>query len=91
MATSSTTITLRVSVRDRRRLDAVARATRRSKSFLAAEALREFLDHQEWQISAIEKGVEDADAGRVVDSQKVEKWVESWGTGKEQARPRCGS
>jgi RHH-type transcriptional regulator, rel operon repressor / antitoxin RelB len=87
-ASGSTTLTVRVDKKTRDRLQKLARATARSRSFLAAEAIRAFVDRNEWQIEAIKQGIADADAGRVVDGQRVEAWLESWGTDKETEPPR---
>ena len=59
----------------RTRLDLLAKATHRSMSYLAAEALRQYLDNNEWQIQAIQQGVADTDAGRVIDHDALtNKW-----------------
>lgn len=55
----------------RQRLNRLAGATRRSMSFLAADALRQYLDANEWQIRAILEGIEDADAGRLIDHRDI--------------------
>jgi predicted transcriptional regulator len=40
---------------------------------------------------AIEQGLADADAGRVVPHEEVERWLRSWGTENElpPPRPKC--
>lgn len=43
-------------------LDQLAEATRRSKSFLAAEAIRAFVETNEWQIREIRAALREADA-----------------------------
>ena len=45
----STTMTLRLEDDVKARLDELADATQRSKSFLAAEAIREFVENNEWR------------------------------------------
>lgn len=83
-------ITVRVPSETAERLEALAAATRRSKSFLGAEAIEEYLTVQEWQIKAIEQGVRSADAGRLVPHDQVEAWVNSWGADDELPKPQCG-
>lgn len=58
----TTTMTIRVPIEIMNRLTGVSRSTERSKSYLANKAIEEFLDGQEWQISAIEEAVKEADA-----------------------------
>jgi RHH-type rel operon transcriptional repressor/antitoxin RelB len=63
----------------RQRLEALARATNRTKSSLANEALEQYVSHQEWLISEIERGVAAADAGELVDDSEMEAWFRSIG------------
>lgn len=86
---ATTTLTIEVPVAIGDRLEQLARAVSRSKNWLAQEALRAFLDLQEWQLRAIEKGVADADAGRLVDHEGVAAWLESWGSDQELPPPTC--
>ena len=39
------------------RLEKLARATERSKSFLAAQAIEEYVAVQDWQVTAIQEGM----------------------------------
>ena len=41
-------------------------------------------------IAAVEEGVADTDAGRVVSGEAVTAWVRSWFTDEELPPPRCG-
>ncbi len=90
MSDATTTFTLEVPQAIQERLEAVSQATDRTKTWLALEALRSFLDLYEWQIEAIREGIADADAGRLVDHDRVASWLESWGTDNELPAPRCG-
>src|SRR6266404_2982927 len=54
---TSTTFTLRVEADVKKRLEKLARSTGRSRSFLAAEALSEYLDVNEWQVAGIRKAL----------------------------------
>jgi predicted transcriptional regulator len=40
-------------------------------------------------LAAIEEGIADADAGRVIPFEKVRAWLESWGTDSELPPPEC--
>jgi predicted transcriptional regulator len=63
----------------KRKLEALARATKRTKSALANEALEQYVSHQEWLIREIERGVAAADAGELVEDAEVEAWFRSIG------------
>lgn len=86
---TTTTLTIEVPVAMEERLEQLAATVSRSKSWLAQEALRYFLDLQEWQVQAVEKGIAAADAGRLVDHEGVAAWLESWGTDDELPPPTC--
>lgn len=66
-------VTVRLDSRLRKRLDALATATERSNSFLAAEAIETYLDLQEWQVQAIQEGIRQADAGEFAPSGAIER------------------
>lgn len=83
----STLISVRVSAKTAKKLAALAAATERSKSYLAAQAIEEYLEIQEWQIKAIKEGIASADAGELVDHSEVVDWVKSWDTEDEKAMP----
>jgi predicted transcriptional regulator len=83
------TFTIRVPADLKRRLDQLAKAADRSRSWLATDALRHYVEDQQWQLAEIEGGQRDAEAGRVVPHEKVERWVKSWGT-KRKLRPPAG-
>jgi predicted transcriptional regulator len=56
-------LTLRVPEEIKDRLDKLAQATHRSKSFLVEEAIARYLDLEAWQIGEIEQAIEEADQG----------------------------
>lgn len=63
---ASATMTIRVSLETKEKLDRIAADTRRSKSFLAAEALAAYADRGLEIIAGIKRGMADAETGRVV-------------------------
>ena len=63
----------------RDKLDALARATNRTKSSLANEALEQYVAHQEWLLTEIQKGIDAADRGELVADDEVEHWFQSIG------------
>jgi len=64
-------VTLRLDAATRKRLDRLAKATERSRAALAADAVRQYLDLNEWQIAAIQQGVRDANRGQLIDHAKL--------------------
>ena len=74
----STTMTIRLEPGLKSRLDLLATATHRSRSFLAAAAVREFVDLNEWQIQELNDAIEEADAGDFADDREVTALVRKW-------------
>ena len=64
--TASTTMTIRLDPAVKDRLGRLAEGTRRSRSFLAAEAVAAYVDRELSMIEGIELGLADAKAGRTV-------------------------
>jgi RHH-type rel operon transcriptional repressor/antitoxin RelB len=77
----STTMTLRLEDDVKARLDKLADATQRSKSFLAAEAIREFVENNEWQIREIKSAVKEANAGDFASDAEVAALAKKWKVG----------
>ena len=74
----STTMTLRLDDSVKNRLDKLAEATHRTKSFLAAEAIENYIKLNEWQISETIKAIEEADKGDFASDEKVNAFFEKW-------------
>lgn len=69
-----TLVSVRVKPEVAQRLELLAQATRRSKSYLAAEALEEYLDIHEWQVQAIQEGIEAVTRGETESIEDVKKY-----------------
>jgi predicted transcriptional regulator len=75
----TTLISVRVSKDVAKRLAKLAEATDRSKSYVAGQAIEEFLTLQEWQVKAIQQGIAEADAGKLVPHENAVKPLGAWG------------
>lgn len=82
------TLSIRLDAGTKKRLDALSKRSRRSKSFLAAEAITAYVASEEWQLSEIQAGMKELDEGQGVSHEKVSKWLKSWGTAGETKAPR---
>ena len=71
-AADTTVITTRIDAALRERLEALARATKRSKSFLAAEAIAAYVELNEWQIGEITAGLAELDSGEALSEKQAE-------------------
>ena len=79
----STTMTIRLEPELKERLDKLATATHRSKSFLASEALREFVELNEWQIQETLDAIKEADAGDFASETEVTDTLRNWQSPKK--------
>ena len=75
----STTMTIRLEPELKQRLDGLAESTQRSKSFLAAQAIREFVDLNEWQIQEIRRALVEADSDDFASDELVRDVLGKWG------------
>ncbi len=74
----TTTMTIRLEPELKSRLDGLAKATHRSKSFLAAEAVREYIELNEWQIQEITTAIKEADAENFASAAQVQAVFDKW-------------
>lgn len=74
----STTMTVRLEDDVKDRLDQLAQATHRSKSFLASEAIREFVEANEWLIGEMQAALGEVDAGDFASEQDLQALSQKW-------------
>ena len=84
---ASSTFTVRVDENVKKRLETLAKRTGRTRSYLAGEAISEYLDVNEWQVAGIRKAIASLDRGEGVPHQEVKDWVDSWGSDDERPAP----
>jgi predicted transcriptional regulator len=80
-------VTLRLDAQTRKRLDKLAQATERSRAALAADAVRQYLDLNEWQIAAIGAGVQEANRSQLIDHARLKaKWEKKLAAALDKTR-----
>jgi RHH-type transcriptional regulator, rel operon repressor / antitoxin RelB len=72
-AAGTSVITTRIDAALKAKLDALARSTKRSKSFLAAEAIAAYVELNEGQIGEITAGIKELDSGEALSEQQAEE------------------
>jgi predicted transcriptional regulator len=82
------TLSIRIDAETKKRLDKLSKSSKRSKSFLAAEAITAFVESEEWQLGEIHKGIAELESGQSVRHDQVSKWLRSWGKAGETKAPR---
>jgi predicted transcriptional regulator len=81
------TLSVRVEGSIKRRLQRLAKDTGRSGAFLAAQAIHEYLDVNEWQAGRIKQAIASIDAGKGIPHSLVKEWIGSWGSSYERPIP----
>jgi predicted transcriptional regulator len=71
----SAILTLRLDAKLKKRLDRISKSMNRSRSFVAAEAIQEYVSVNEWQIAEIKKGLAEADAGDFATDEEVNQTI----------------
>lgn len=74
----STTMTIRLEAELKGKLDKLADITKRSKSFLAAEAIRDFIEINHWQLKEIKQAIKEADNGEFASEKSVKNILNKW-------------
>ncbi len=72
-------VSTRVSPEVANRLASLSKAINRSKSFLASQAIEEFLNVQEWHVESIKEGIAAAKNGHVKSHEQALAILNTWG------------
>jgi RHH-type transcriptional regulator, rel operon repressor / antitoxin RelB len=76
--TKKTIVTVRLDGELQDRVDRLADALERPRSWLITRALEQFVATQAWQIEEIERGLTEADAGDFASETKVKAVFSKW-------------
>lgn len=71
----SSVLTLRLETKLKKQLDRLSKSMNRSRSFLAAQAIQEYVSVNEWQIAEIKKGLAEADAGDFATEEEMQQTI----------------
>jgi RHH-type transcriptional regulator, rel operon repressor / antitoxin RelB len=74
----SEVMTIRVDRKTKTRLARLATAMERTKSYVAAEAIRAYVELNEWQITEIKAALKEADAGDFASESEVRAVMKKW-------------
>jgi len=77
-------VTLRLEPELRKRLDRLAKAQRRSRSYVATEAIREYVKVNEWQTLETRKALAEADRGEFASPEDVRRVLKKWTSPKRR-------
>ena len=71
----SSVLTLRLDAKLKSQLDRLSKSMNRSRSFVAAQAIQEYVSVNEWQINEIKKGIAEAEAGDFVSEKEMQQTI----------------
>ena len=71
----SAVLTLRLDAKLKKQLDRISKSMNRSRSFVAAQAIQEYVSVNEWQIAEIKKGLAEADAGDFATDEEMQQTI----------------
>lgn len=74
----SSVLTLRLDARLKKQLDRLSKSMNRTPSFVAAEAIREYVELNEWQIEQVKEALVEADKGDFASAANVSRVVKKW-------------
>lgn len=74
---AASVLTLRLPEDTKAKLDKLAQATRRSRSFLAEEAITRYLELEAWQVGEIELALAEADRGEFATEADLQALLKS--------------
>jgi predicted transcriptional regulator len=86
--TKTAHLSLRIRPALTRRIDALAGALDRPKSWIVERAIEDYIETQSWQIKAIREGIAAADRSEFVPDDAIRSWIESLGSPKRRAKAR---
>ena len=78
-AMTTKTINVRLPESLYNQIEALAKATARTKSFLAIDALTNYVQSESWQIRDIHEGLKEADAGEFASDEQVKAVFTKYG------------
>jgi RHH-type transcriptional regulator, rel operon repressor / antitoxin RelB len=68
-------VSFKIAVSTKNRIEQLALATRRTKTFVIEEAINNYLALNEWQIESIQDGLRDLEEGNVISQESM---IELW-------------
>tara|TARA_B100000315_G_scaffold75949_1_gene69482 strand:+ start:3006 stop:3257 length:252 start_codon:yes stop_codon:yes gene_type:complete len=75
---ANSVVTVRLDPELKAKLEKLAESTNRTKSFLAAEAIRTYVDVNAWQVAEIESAIAEADAGDFLTETEQAQAYKHW-------------
>jgi len=87
----SQTVSVRLEDNILKQLDMMAKAADRSRAWLLAQAVKQYVEHEAWQVEAIQRALDKLECGkgRFAEHDEVVQWLAGWGSDSEKEPPQC--
>jgi predicted transcriptional regulator len=85
---SSEVLTIRVNSELKAKLDQLGKILHRSKSYMAEQAISQYVDDNAWQIAELAQAEEEIKQAKFVAGNAVNDYLDSWGSGNEGKAPK---
>ena len=86
--TNTTTLTFRLDIETKKKLEQEARRTKRSKAFIVQEMVTDYLEVLERQDQMVLEAIEAADRGEFISHEDMLAWVDSLDTAQPLPSPK---
>jgi predicted transcriptional regulator len=87
MPSKAETLSVRLPNDVKRKVDDIAHATKRSRSFIIKEAVASYVNGREAYLRDLDAALKSADSGVGHSGEQIFGWMETWGTAEEAPSP----
>ncbi len=84
---STTPFSVRIDDGVREKLEEICALTDRSKAYVTAKAIEEYVERNSWKVNALNRAKAKADEGEFISQEAMQAWAESLGTEQPLADP----
>ncbi len=84
----SSVLSVRVPESLKYKLEFLSRSTKRSRAYLATEALEDYVKKNAWRAQELQEAIKEADKGIFISHEKMISWVDSLGTRRALPVPK---
>ena len=85
---SSEVLTIRVPSELKSQLEQLGKTLHRSKSYIAEQAISQYMDENAWQIAELSQAEDEIKQGKFVSDKEVNQYLDSWGSVKDPKAPK---
>ena len=85
---ATTPFSIRIDDSVRHKLEQICDLTERSKAYITAKAIEEYVERNSWKVQALNKAKQDADKGEFISHHAMKAWADSLGTTHELPDPQ---